>query len=137
MEHFDQDESKQLTMPKSKKLLPEFLSTASVRELNKLPAEFEVTVLQAESQQAKIRIEAKDAGTNATATIYYGLQEALTFSDRWQKSSNAGSIENGNNTVTITGLKPATEYYCRVLLENDQGKIWSMDTCRFETKGEG
>ena len=134
MEHFDHGKSNQLTMPKSNKPLPEFLNPASVKELYKVPAEFETKVLDVTSKTAKIQIDAKDAGTNATAIIYYGPKEGLTFADRWQQSKNIASVKNMRNTVTVTGLKPATEYFYRVLLSNDHGKIWSIDTLKFKTK---
>lgn len=131
MEHFDFNrETRHLTLsPEAmSEPLPEFLSKTNTADLYKLPAKFEVTAEKISSQKAKITINVEDAGTNATATIYYGTKEALTFSERWEKSQNAGSIGNGKTAVTITKLEPETDYYCRVLIINDQGKIWSMDT---------
>lgn len=136
MEHFDHDNARQITMPNNvtEEHLPDFLSDANTRQLYKVPARFEVTSLLTTSQQAKLQLNAQDAGTNAKAVVYYGQKDALTFSDRWQESRDIGSIRNGCSTVTLTSLKPETEYYARVLITSDHGRMWSMKSCRFTTK---
>lgn len=116
------------------KTMPVFLSRENVKDLYKLPAKFEVTALLATSNHVKIQITAEDVGTNAKAVVYYGQEDALTFDKRWQESKDIGSVERGRNVVTLTDLKPSTDYYCRVLITNDQGRMWSTDTLKFKTK---
>ncbi len=134
MEHYDHDNVRQLSMTDADEQLPDFLSQVNVKELYKLPAGFAMNSLSTTSQQAELEIKAEDAGTNAKAVVYYGHTDALTFSERWQESMDIGSIKNGISTVKLTGLKPLTEYYCRILITNDQGKMWSVEPVKFKTK---
>ncbi|MBI9019473.1 MAG: DUF3472 domain-containing protein [Phycisphaerae bacterium] len=136
MEHFDQDQSKELKLSdvNANVDLPVFLSKANVQDLYKIPAEFKVEILETTSSEAKILIDAKDPGTNATIKIYYGSKEGLTFTERWEKNIDLGQLSKRQTLVTIPELKSGTPYFCRILIENDQGKIWSAETCKFQTK---
>lgn len=136
MEHFDYDEKGSMVMPdvKAPKSLPDFLSKGNASDFYKLPAKFQVKALLRTCGQVELQINAEDAGSNAKAVVYYGQEDALTFSERWQGSKDVGDLGRGLTVVTLAGLKPATQYYARVLLTNDQGKIWSLDTLKFTTK---
>ena len=93
------------------------------------------------------------AGTSARADIYYGEKDCLTFAKRelhatergsavsrstqaedrsWSKQVSIASLKDGKNRITITGLKPGTTWFYRILVTNDEGKLWTFEThnCR-------
>lgn len=136
--------------------LPEFLSPATTRQLFQRPADISrIETTEAGMTNATINIFMARAGTNARATIYYGESDCLTFAKRklhgteqrskvsqstqadgrsWSHSASLNSLSDGNNLVTLTGLKSSTPYYYRVLVSNDQGQIWASQTNRFQTR---
>ncbi|MGB7345256.1 MAG: hypothetical protein WBD20_13665 [Pirellulaceae bacterium] len=136
--------------------LPEFLSPAATRQLTQLPAQIgELKASELFETTAKINVDMIRSGTNAGAEIYYGETDCLTFAKRelhgterhsdvskstqddnrsWQHSVAIKSIKDGDNSVMLTGLKPHTTYHYRVLVSNDEGKLWSFQTNTFQTK---
>ncbi|WP_146537439.1 DUF3472 domain-containing protein [Rubripirellula reticaptiva] len=136
--------------------LPEFLSAVATQQLVQLPADLgESKAVEVLQSTALINIGVQRAGVNARAEIYYSETDCLTFAKRklhgternsavskstqgdersWQQSVSIHPINNGNNSVALTNLKPKTTYYCRVLITNDEGKVWSFNTLTFRTK---
>ena len=140
----------QTTMP-----LPEYLSPEATRQLENLPAEFSaVEVVKSTATSVELNIVMKRAGTNARADFYYGEKDCLTFAKRelhstergssvsrstlaedrsWLKHVSIASLKDGGNRITITGLKPSTTWFYRVLVTNDEGKLWTFETHSFKT----
>lgn len=136
--------------------LPEFLTQAATRQLARLPAEIgELTTTEISQTTARIDIALKRAGPNAHAAVYYGETDCLTFAKRtlhgterksavskstqsddrsWRHHIAIESVQGGNNEVTLANLKPGTTYHYRVLVTNDEGKVWSFDTHTFQTR---
>lgn len=137
MEHFDHNNDRTLKIPTEKipKKLPGFLSRENVRNLYRTPAVFEIKTVHVGPNQARIKVIAQDLGTNATAKLYYGENESLTFADRWRHSKNLPTLISGD-MITLDNLAPSADYYCRLLVVNDQGKMWSLDTLKFTTKNK-
>ncbi|TWU38547.1 DUF3472 domain-containing protein [Novipirellula artificiosorum] len=139
----------QTTMP-----LPEYLSPEATEQLQRLPAEFgEVDAVEVTDTTVNLDIVMKRAGTSARADIYYGEKDCLTFAKRelhatergsavsrstqaedrsWSKQVSIASLKDGKNRITITGLKPGTTWFYRILVTNDEGKLWTFEThnCR-------
>ena len=152
MEHF--------TMPKGEVRLPEkflaeplpdYLSPEKVKQLYQLPVEFGDMTAEAGMTNAVLTIDLKKAGTNARAIVCYGERDYLTFAPRkrhgtergssvldgdraWPESVALGDVKPGKNTVEIPNLKPGTQYFYRVLIMNDEGKMWSFETHTFKTR---
>ena len=138
------------TMP-----LPEYLSPEATRQLERLPAEFDtVETVRVTDTTVGLNVVMKRAGRNARADVYYGEKDCLTFGKRelhatergssvsrstqandrsWQKQASIASLKDGSNRITITGLKPGSASYCRILVTNDEGKLWTFETYRFRT----
>lgn len=152
MEHFTSDKTEiRLPIKFAKEKLPDYLSPAKVKQLYALPATFGNMTAQTGKNSAKLNIEFKDAGTGASATVYYGEQDYLTYAPRklhgterkssvlegdktWPEFKEVGAVKAGKNTVVLSNLKPATTYHYRVLVTNDQGKMWTFETHSFTTK---
>ncbi len=135
--------------------LPEYLSPEATKQLQRLPAEFgEVDAVEVTDTTVNLDINMKRAGTNARADIYYGEKDCLTFAKRelhatergssvsrstqaedrcWSKQVSIASLKDGRNRITITGLKPGTTWFYRILVTNDEGKLWTFETHNFRT----
>ncbi|MEM9366396.1 MAG: hypothetical protein AAGD07_10395 [Planctomycetota bacterium] len=136
--------------------LPVFLSPNVTKQLNRLPAKIrEIVSANISSETARIRLTMSRAGTNARVQIHYGVTDCLTFAKRklhaterhsivsqstqaddraWENCTQAFPLRDGKNEFTLSGLQPGTAYFYRVLITNDQGKLWSFSTERFNTK---
>jgi len=152
MEHFTTKKTEiRLPVKFMQEKLPEFLSPSKVKQLYQLPATFGAITVQTGNTGARLNMVLKDVGTNASAIVYYGEKDCLTYAPRklhgterkssvltknnvWPKLVNMGRVKNGLNTVVLSGLKPSTKYYFRVLVNNDQGRTWTLETHSFTTK---
>lgn len=152
MEHFTSP-PEQIQLPDQfrSEPLPDYLSPEKVKQLYCMPVEFgqQSSVVRADS--ATLNVSLKNAGSNASAVVYYGLKDCLTFAPRkksgterkhstlkeggiWQNIQKLDSVKTGDNTVELKNLKPNTQYYYRVIIHNDQGKMWAFQTETFTTK---
>lgn len=149
-------EFKQPSAPDEHQSLPEFLTPEATRQLYRLPAEInDVKATNVASTSTGINVSMTRAGTNSHVEIYYGESDCLTFAKRklhgternsavsqstqadnrsWSHSSQAVPLKDGNNMVILDSLKPATKYYYRALITNDEGKLWTFETQSFRTK---
>ena len=147
---------KQPSAPVKQRQLPEFLTAKATEQLFRLPAEIgAMKTIQVESDSATINLSLTRSGSNARATIYFGETDCLTFTKRrlhaterkspvsqstqaddrsWSHNSETASVKDGDNKLTLRNLKPATTYYRRALVTNEEGKIWSFQTHQFRTK---
>lgn len=144
------------SQPTQSTTLPEFLTPAATKQLRRLPADFgETKPTEVSETQAQINIAMIRAGANAHAEVFYGEDDCLTFAKRklhgternsavskstqadnrsWQSNTAIKPIKDGSNQIRLTDLKPDTTYHYRVLVTNDEGKVWSFQTQTFRTK---
>ena len=152
MEHFSgPTENVQLPAKFSSERLPDFLSPQKVKQLYKLPVQFGELTSVAGTNSATLNLSLKEAGSHASAVVYYGPKDCMTFAPRkksgterknstlkdeylWQNSQKLESVKSGNNVVKLKNLKFNTKYYYRVFVRNDQGKMWAFETESFTTK---
>lgn len=104
----------------------------------------------------ELNIDMTRAGSNARAELYDGEHDCLTFAKRklhgternsavsqstqaddrsWAKQAEIASLKDGSNQIIIKELNPDTTYYYRVLVTNDEGRVWTFDTHQFKTNG--
>jgi len=151
MEHFTTEKS-EIPLPAkfAGERLPGFLSSAKVKQLYQLPVTFGTMTARTGRTSAKLNINLKDAGTGAHAIVYYGEKDYLTYAPRkihgtekkssvltdgntWSESKQMGEVGKGGNSVKLDHLKPGTTYHYRVLVTNEQGKMWTFETHTFKT----
>lgn len=143
-------------VPEPQSSFHEFLKPDATRQLYRLPAEIsEVSASDVTSTSATINLALTRFGTDSHVEIYYGQLDCLTFAKRklhaterlsavsqstqadnrsWSHSSQAKPLTRGNNEVILESLKPATTYFYRALVTNDEGKLWTFETQSFRTK---
>jgi len=113
---------------------PDYLKGDAVMGLEALPARLSIEpAAEIGADQAQARFTVEDLGTQPTARLFYGTEDSLTFADRWQNEVEVDGLQIGDNQVRLNGLMPGTRYHYRVLIQNQEGQIWSLETQSFET----
>jgi hypothetical protein len=138
--------------------LPPYLQSDIAAKLFEYPAEFGKHSAEHIAQtSAQVNYELLDVGENATAVLYYGPQDCLSFVPRddfhaterkgvidkvysmdrvWPAWTKSTPVDKGVSNFTLINLKPDTEYFYRLFVTNNAGKIWSFDAGKFQTKRE-
>ena len=144
-------------VPSSAAELPYFLSSSSVESLFRLPIGFgEVQVTEAHPTRAVIEFELTSGDALKDGMVYFGTRDALTFAPRelhgternselsqavqsssWESGVVVESVAIGVNRVELPDLKPGTEYYGRILVNNNVSRIWSDPSFSFTTPEAG
>lgn len=142
--------------PASQSALPVFLTPESTRQLKRLPARVtNISARKVTRTSATIALDIARCGENSRVEVYYGQSDCLTFAKRklhgtegksvvsqstqaddrsWTHRSPPVPMARGNSHVILAGLKPATTYFYRALIVNDEGKLWTFQTESFRTK---
>lgn len=143
-------------VPRKSNSLPEFLSAEATRDLHALPAEIaSIEVNRRGKAEATISVNMKAAGTKAKAQVFYGESDCLTFAKRklhgternstvsqstqaqdrsWSHNTPAVALKDGVNQLTLAELDAETTYYFRILITNEEGRMWSYSTGSFRTQ---
>lgn len=112
---------------------PDFLRGEMLEALYRLPADLDtLSPLEVHPTRALLRLDVKDAGTDATAEVFWGPGEGLTFDYKWD-NSQVFEISNGQTEVEIQGLTPTREYHYRFRITNAEGITWTMHTQSLQT----
>lgn len=141
--------------PTPLKTLPKFLTPEATRQLFVLPAKLGPTrVTGITHNSATVELSIPDAGTNARGVLYHGPTDCLTFAKRelhgternsevsktslsdagnWSEQQEIPNIRNGVQKVSLRDLESGTQYFYRLYLENEAGKVWGFETGSFQT----
>lgn len=149
------DGTKEVSIERPSRELPPYLRPAKARQLFESPVAIgQSNATDVTNQSATVNYELNDLGESATATLHYGVDDCVTFVSRklhgtekrglssellsrertWSKSTQPMPIENGTNRFSLTDLNPGTTYYYRVLVVDDDGKMWADRSGSFATK---
>ena len=143
-------------VPRNSNSLPDFLSAEATRDLHTLPAKIaSIEVNRRGKSEATISVNMKATGTNAKAQVFYGESDCLTFAKRklhgternstvsqstqaqdrsWSHNTRAVALKDGVNQLTLAELDAETTYYFRILITNEEGRMWSYSTGSFRTQ---
>jgi hypothetical protein len=155
MEHYEAGTTSSAPTTQAVPALPPYLSGDKAKELFDLPVIFGSTRATAiTSTSATINYVLTKAGTNATAKLYYGTQDCITFDHRdnpgkagvqkdifsaartWQNTTLQQPVKTGDNPIILTNLQPHTTYYYRLYVTNAEGKSWDYQSGVFTTSGD-
>ena len=121
------DGKEPVVLPAQIKHRVDYLSRADLRFLQTVPCEIVGTGVKQTASGAKVSFSIRNLGENPEVKIYWGEEEGLTFSDRWEHSIDVKNSREGANNVMIDA--PAGKpLFVRLFLKNDEGQFWSMDT---------
>lgn len=134
--------------------IPVYLRPEILKGLYRLPAKIGGSqLIAADSESATISYQLEVPGTAARGVVWYGEADALTFAPRklhgtergraseelfskdrvWASSTTAQELSKGNNRFQLGNLEPGTKYYYRLLVENEEGKCWALQSGSFKT----
>ena len=71
-------------------------------------------------------------GDPTSVRLYAGVKDGLTLADRWDHVIPIRELPNGDACIQAT--VPATAGFVRILVENENGKYWSMQTASITTE---
>jgi hypothetical protein len=109
-----------VVLPRENRKGVEYLKSVDLKFLQTVPCAITGTAIVGK----KVSFNIRNLGKNPEVKIYWGDEEGLTFTDRWEHQMDIKSPREGSNTVTLPG-KPR---FVRLFLKNREGQFWSMDT---------
>ncbi|MFT4841754.1 MAG: hypothetical protein ACI8UD_002459 [Planctomycetota bacterium] len=74
----------------------------------------------------RVTCDAKGLGKANKVRLYVGAKDGLTFANRWDQALDIPDLADGE--VHIMKQVPATARFARILVENEHGKFWSMES---------
>ena len=135
--------------------LPRYLQPDKAKQLFELPIGIgQAHASQVTAKSASISYQLTDLGPTAKAILYYGPQDCVTFVSRelhgtekrglssellsadrtWSESTKPQRVSNGVNRFELSNLKPNVPYFYRLLVLDDDGKCWAMQSGQFTTR---
>ncbi len=152
MECYRADQTSDQSNRQAKVSLPEYLATDKIAQLFALPIEFaESRTRTVTAQTAAIEYRLPRSGEDATAVLYYGTRDCMTFrrpdkvgaagvqrdvfdkSRTWQSATPPQPVRSGSNKFTLDNLDPGTTYYYRLFVSNTEGQSWDFRSSSFST----
>jgi hypothetical protein len=131
LEQFKYPESKPIIHGQRDQSLPDYMESARLAALDRMPASVEIEDVQREKDALRLRLRISTPGEAGKLAVYYGSSDALTFADRWASSKELGEFSSGEHTVRI----PASQSpgACRALLSGPFGSVWSGTSIAYPT----
>jgi hypothetical protein len=105
----------------------DYLDAADLQFLQTVPCEITGTGITPSSSGAKVSFNIRNLGKNPEVKIHWGTEEGLTFSDRWENSTDVKNPREGANAMTLDAPR-GKPLFVRLFLKNQEGQFWSMDT---------
>lgn len=111
----------------------EYLTPEHIATLKTIPSQITVSVAGRTMSQIRGSYSVRNAAQNPHVTVYWGTNEALTLTDRWEKSVRLGVPQEGENTFAVENVPRDKTVYLRLLLKNSEGQFWSPETLKVES----
>ena len=105
----------------------DYLDPGDLEYLKTLPCEIVITNLERRDGKARVSYAIRGAGGKAEATLYWGDDEGLTFTDRWDQSAAIPGNSDGEYQH-VFDIDPDHPLHTRVFLKNEQGQFWSANS---------
>lgn len=148
------DGTREVSTTRPSKVLPNYLQPDRAAQLFELPigiGDSKATAIT--NRTATIEYDLSRLQPGATATVYYGSKDCLTFVSRelhgtekkglssdmlatgrtWEFNTKPQPVSDGKNAFDVTNLKPQTAYAYRILVTDADGKRWADQSGNFET----
>jgi len=103
-----------------------YLDPADLEYLQTVPSLITATGVKSGSGKATLSFNIRNLGVHSEVTAYWGEDEGLTFADRWANHTTVKNPREGENTLELDPV--GKSFRVRLLLKNDEGQFWSMDT---------
>jgi hypothetical protein len=112
---------------------PEYLSEESLMFLQTIPSRITVESFQRVPNGVLLRYSVVGLGKGAKVTVCFGPHDELTFRDAWAHECVDSKPCEGLNELLLPQLPEAETLFARMLLVQDEGQYWSMQTASMKT----
>lgn len=119
-------------LPKNNQLkdLPAYLAPEHKESLLSVPSEMTVQSVEVIPGGLKIEFRIDHLGKDPELEVYWGMQDGLTFADRWEHSERIPNVKKGKNEFTLKSATSLNNARLRLFLKNDDGQFWSANSTR-------
>ncbi len=112
----------------------EFLDPDDLKFLQSLPCEIIGKNIKQTATGLEVSFHIRNLSKNPEVKIFWGNKEGLTFAERWENSVVVNQLHEGNNQFLIKNATTIKPIYVRLLLKNQQGQFWSMETLKSHSR---
>lgn len=111
----------------------EWLQPDKLAALFTWPTTVKVHSITAVENALRVHLTVQGLGKLTRATLHYGASDALTLAARWDHASEHLELVEGEQTIDVAlpkngGRTAANVRFARMLVENDRGRFWSLQT---------
>ena len=125
MEQFEESPAQVLTEPDDVSTL-EWMKPAKLAALYTWPTTITIQSALRKDGVVHVTCHTSGMGDPTSVRLYAGVKDGLTLADRWDHVTPIREIPNGDACIQVQ--VPATARFVRILVENENGKYWSMQT---------
>ena len=131
MEQFEESHAQTLTKHYDASTL-EWMKPEKLAALYTWPTTITVKSALRKNGVVHVTCHAKGMGKATSVRLYAGAKDSLTLADRWDHVIQIPDLPNGDACIQINA--PTTARFARILVENENGKFWSMQTAPITTE---
>lgn len=93
-----------------------------------------ITIQSAVRKDGVVHVTCHTSGRGETSSVrlYAGARDGLTLADRWDHVIPIPDLPDGDGRIQVD--VPANARFARILVENENGKFWSMQTAPITTE---
>lgn len=121
-------------LPSSKMKRPDYLEDKDIAFLKTVPSGIDVSLTKQQTNRIEGTFHIRNIGQDAEATLFWGTEDGLTFSDRWQNQKTIRSLREGDNAFSIDRTVDDKPVFIRMLLKNSEGQFWTTQTISAKPK---
>lgn len=109
-----------------------WMQKEALASLFTVPTTVDLLGLRRERKDLILHCRIQGLGKLLSARLYYGREDGLTFGDRWAAHLDLPQLQEGEQRIRVSLPKDASDrpIQARLLLTNQRGRFWSMQTMR-------
>jgi hypothetical protein len=121
-------------LPREDTVEVDYLDPDDLIFLQTVPCEITATSVKQTASGATLSFNIRNMGQKPEVKIYWGSEEGLTFTERWENSMDVKNPREGKNSITLNANPGEKPLLVRLFLKNKEGQFWSMETLQADTK---
>jgi len=131
MEQFEESPAQALTEPDDASTL-EWMKPAKLAALYTWPTTVTIQSALRDDGVVHVTCHTSGVGEPTSVRLYAGARDGLTLADRWDHVIPIRELPDGDACIQVQ--VPATARFVRILVENENGKYWAMQTAPITTE---
>ena len=105
-----------------------YLTRQHLATLHTTPSDIRTLQVTREAGQLVGKFTIRHPSPPATAQVFWGTTEGLTFADRWQHNQQLPAPTEGTNEFRLPNVPTDQTIYLRLLLCDSEGQYWTPTT---------